>query len=352
MSKPRVGREFQHLEDLTFIEGSTGALAAVDFLKKLAHDTSTIALKWDGGIVVYWGRDEQGDFVLTGKNGWGKCKSKSVDQLAEFIMSTGKGEAWRADFADDMCKIFAILEQSTPHWFRGYAKGDVLWHPNASCRIENNEVLFTPNQVAYYASLDSSIGKQIAASQLGIAVHDMYLAFGSSHAEAPGLVTFLETEQVVLFSQTYVTNCATVDSNSIRSIKEKINLHAEHIDYVLEARTGLSDLKNIIYSYVNYLVKNDAYHQIEHMFDTWLSKASVSENKKEKIRAIQAESKGFDILFSVIKELSVLKESVIGLFDCNISREPELVRFKNVNEGYVCTESKIKLVPRTQWKPR
>ena len=352
MSKPRVGREYQHLEDLTFIEGSHGALAAVDFLEKLSHDSSTIALKWDGGIVVYWGRDDHGDFVLTGKNGWGKCKSTSAEQLANYILSTGKGEPWRQSFAADMCKIFSILEESTPHWVRGYAKGDVLWHPNNLFVIENNEVVFTPNQVTYCADIDSNIGKQIAASKLGIAVHGMYLAFGSSHSEDPGLVNYLENDKVVLFSQTYICNSAKIDQNTTAQIKEKINQYAEHIDYVLENRSGLADIKNIIYSYVNYLVKNDLYHQIEHEFDAWLEFAKISENKKEKIKNIKAHSKGFDFLFLIIKELSLAKESVIRLFDQHISNEKELVRFKNVNEGYVCTENKIKLVPRTQWKPR
>lgn len=352
MSKPRVGREYQHLEDLTFIEGSSGAMAAVEFLEKLSYDSSNIALKWDGGIVVYWGRDEQGDFVLTGKNGWGKSKSKSADELAEFILTSGKGEPWRKNFADDMSKIFVILEQATPHWFRGYAKGDVLWHPNNLYVVENNEIVFTPNQVTYCASVDSNIGKQILASHLGIAVHGMYLAFGSSYAETPGMLNFLENEQVVLFSQTYIANRVAVDKEKINKIKEKITQYADQMDYVLETRAGLSDVKNIIYSYINYTVKNDLYHQVEDHFSTWLETAKLSNNKKEKIKSIMMHSRGFEFLFSIVKELSIVKEGVIKFFDRHLDKEKELVRVKNVNEGYVCTETKIKLVPRTRWKPR
>lgn len=352
MPKPRVGREYQHLEDLTFIEGSQGALAAVDFLEKLAHDSSSLSLKWDGGIVVYWGRDEAGDFVLTGKNGWGKSKSKSAEELAEFILTSGKGEPWRVHFAADMCKIFNILEQATPYWFRGYVKGDVLWHPHKMYTVDLNEVTFTPNQVTYYADVNSNIGQQIIHSQLGIAVHAMYLAFGSEHAEVPGLLFYLENQQLILFSQTYITNRITVDQCALESIKKKIADSAESIDYVLETRRGLADIKNIIYSYVNYLVKNDIYHQVEHYFDQWLHISKLSDNKKQQIKSIKEESKGFDLLFSLIKELSVVKENVIKLLDEILSKEHESVRTKNTNEGYVCNETKIKLVPRTKWKPR
>jgi hypothetical protein len=352
MSKPRVGREYQHLEDLAFIEGSAGAMSAVDFLEKLAQDSSHVSLKWDGSIVVYWGRDSAGDFVMTGKNGWGKCKSKSAEELSNFILLTGQGEPWREQFAADMSRIFAILEQSTPHWFRGYVKGDVLWHPGKAYYIEDNEVVFTPNQVTYCADINSNIGKQIANSKLGIAVHSCYLAFGSTQAEPPGLLHYLENDQVVVFSQTYVTSKISVDQHNLNMLKEKIADCAEHIDTVLESRPGLADIKNIIYTYVNFLVKNDLYHCIEDYFVKWLEDAKISANKKEKIRNIHLENKGFDYLFSIVKEISTIKENIINCFDQDINTQREMIRFRTVNEGYVSTEDKIKLVPRTQWKPR
>lgn len=352
MTKPKVGREYQHLEDLTFIEGSQGALSAVSFLEQLAQDSSTISLKWDGSIVIYWGRDDSGDFVLTGKNGWGKSKSKSAEELAKYIMTTGKGEPWRPQFADDMSKIFVILEQATPEWFRGYVKGDVLWHPNDMYIVNDSKIVFTPNQVTYYANIDSNIGKQIVNSKLGIAVHSMHLAFGSSHGEDPGLVQFLENRQVVLFSQTYIANKLQIDCDALANIKEKIQKYASNIDYVLESRKGMSDIKNIIYSYVNYMVKNNVYHHIEHYFDNWLQNSSISNNKKEKIKAIKNQNNGLSMIFSIIKELSIIKDNTIKLLDKKIKNEHELVQFENVHEGYVCNKHKIKLVPRTEWKPR
>lgn len=51
----KVGREFQHLEDLVFIEGSKGARFAVDVLENLAKDTSDVMVKWDGIPTIFWG---------------------------------------------------------------------------------------------------------------------------------------------------------------------------------------------------------------------------------------------------------------------------------------------------------
>jgi len=50
----RVGREYQHLEDLVFVYGSQGARAAVNILEQLAVDSTDVAVKWDGNPTVYW----------------------------------------------------------------------------------------------------------------------------------------------------------------------------------------------------------------------------------------------------------------------------------------------------------
>ena len=52
----KVGREFNHLEDLVFTEPN-GGKRAVEILKNLAQDAQDVAIKWDGNPTVYWGRD-------------------------------------------------------------------------------------------------------------------------------------------------------------------------------------------------------------------------------------------------------------------------------------------------------
>ena len=65
----KVGREYQHLEDLVFVKGSQGGMAAADILEKLGSDSGDVAIKWDGNPTIYWGREPDGQFVLVGKNG-------------------------------------------------------------------------------------------------------------------------------------------------------------------------------------------------------------------------------------------------------------------------------------------
>jgi ABC-type Fe3+-hydroxamate transport system substrate-binding protein len=72
----KVGREFNHLEDLVFTEPK-GAQRAVQILKGLAQDAKDVAVKWDGNPTVYWGREPNGQFRMVGKNNWGREEGKS-----------------------------------------------------------------------------------------------------------------------------------------------------------------------------------------------------------------------------------------------------------------------------------
>ena len=40
----KVGRDYQHLEDLVFVDGSAGANEAADILDKLGKDTSDVSI--------------------------------------------------------------------------------------------------------------------------------------------------------------------------------------------------------------------------------------------------------------------------------------------------------------------
>jgi len=50
LAEAKVGREYQHLEDLVFVDGSQGAIKAADILDKLGTDSSDVSIKWDGCI--------------------------------------------------------------------------------------------------------------------------------------------------------------------------------------------------------------------------------------------------------------------------------------------------------------
>ena len=144
------GREYNHLEDLVFIKGSKGAQEAADILDKMGNDSSDVAIKWDGNPTIYWGREPNGEFVLVGKNGWGRNKSTSADDLSRFIQNSGKGveeQPWRKDFGEEMAEVFELMKSATPGNFRGYVYGDLLYSPRKPFTAIKGAVEFEPNKV-------------------------------------------------------------------------------------------------------------------------------------------------------------------------------------------------------------
>jgi hypothetical protein len=142
----KVGREYQHLEDLVFVKGSKGAVEAADILDKLGTDSSDVAIKWDGNPTIYWGREPNGEFVLVGKNGWGRNKSTSADDLSRFIQNSGKGveeQPWRKDFGEEMAEVFELMKAATPSSFRGYVYGDLLYSPRKPFAVADQTWLST-----------------------------------------------------------------------------------------------------------------------------------------------------------------------------------------------------------------
>jgi hypothetical protein len=349
----KVGREYQHLEDLVFVDGAQGALEAADILEKLGSDSGDVAIKWDGNPTVYWGREENGQFVLVGKNGWGRNKSTSPDDLSNFIKSTGKGEDWREKFGNDMAQIFRIMEGATPPDFRGFVYGDLLYHPGKPYTEEDGKIQFTPNLVTYSVDKNSELGKRIANSEVGVAVHGKYEEFGSKQGQPISDVAELNGNGAVVLGQTYVTHQPKVDTKEVKDIRAMAERNAQTIDSFLEPVAGLSDMKNIIYTYVNQMSRSRQLQNLENGFFDWLeSGGKVSPNKQAKIKQLaQANPKALPAIFGLVKKIMAAKDHIIDQLDSADADVTATTRGEKGGEGYVALGSKTKLVPRTRWQP-
>lgn len=348
----KVGREYQHLEDLVFIEGAKGAFEAADIIDNLGSDAGDVAIKWDGNPTIYWGRDENGEFVMVGKNGWGKNKSTSPEDLANFIKNTGKGEEWREAFGNNMAAIFPILEQATPTEFRGYVFGDLLYYPGRPFTTENGRISFTPNLVKYTVDPDSKLGQRIANSEVGVVAHSKYDEFGSKSGTPVSDVKELNSNDAVVLGQTYVTHQPEVDTQETNKIRDFANKHARAIDEFLAPRKGLSDMKQIIYTYVNQMSRSQQLAKLESGFFNWLKGSRVSANKQAKIAQLAEEMPtALPAIFKLVKMIMTVKDHIIDQLDSAEADVTASTRGEPGGEGYVAQNSKVKLVPRARWQP-
>ena len=350
----KVGREYQHLEDLVFVKGSQGGMEAADILEKLGSDSGDVAIKWDGNPTIYWGREPDGQFVLVGKNGWGRNKSTSAEDLSKFIQNSGKGveeEPWRADFGAEMAEVFNIMKAATPPNFRGYVYGDLLYSPRKPFSTTDGAVEFEPNNVKYTVDTKSQLGGRIANSKVGVVVHTKFDEWGSKSGTPIKDVKELNSQDAVVLGQTYVTHQPTVDTKEVDSIRKRVQSSAKAVDAFLKGTQGLSNPGQIIYTYLNQMGKAKNLSQLESNFFNWLKQSKVSQGQQAKLAALEEQTGGLTAILGLVKQIMSVKDHIIDQLDDADADVKATTKGEKGGEGYVALGSKTKLVPRNRWTP-
>ena len=115
------GARIQHLEDLIIWDGSVGGQKAITKLHQVETSPKSISIKWDGSPAVIFGRNENGEFVLTDKSGFTakgyNGKVTSGDDLDQMFLNRAKGEIEdsRREFASKMKNILNTVAVSYTH---------------------------------------------------------------------------------------------------------------------------------------------------------------------------------------------------------------------------------------------
>lgn len=353
MAEAFKGREYNHLEDLVFIDGGAGAMRAASILNDFATSEEDISIKWDGAPTIYYGREPNGQFVMVGKNGWGRNMSTSAEDLANFILNTGKGEDWRKDFAAEMSQTFKILERSLPADFRGYVYGDLLFTPRKPVTRGKGGLQFTPNQVTYTVDPNSPLGKRVAQAQVGVVLHSTFPEFGSKEGTPLADVKGFNTDSVLALGQTYVTHKPSVNTDAVAEIQQLAKKYGPAIDAFIEPKPGLSDIKQIIYTFNNQSAKGGDLDKISVKgFFAWLENSKVSANKQAKLAALHEENPAaLEGIFTILNKIAAAKNDIIDQLDAAGTDVRASTGKTPGGEGYVSLKSKTKLVPRHRWTP-
>ena len=267
-----VGRKYQHIEDLILSHGSHGGLHAVERLRDMATTGGSIELKWDGMPVVYWGRDEQGNFMMIPKNAWAYLKrgqmqtksgaptlTKSPQDVAKFVLGTGTGDPKeRAKFAKQFAMLWPYFEKISPK--EGFIEGGLLFYPGNKpdgesampvLNKETNTYDFQPNITQFHVPADSDLGKKIARAKVGVAATGYYPTIGSSDEQRYPNAEKLSTPDVLVQGTTFVQEPIKVDTKMLDNAERFIKSHAAKIDNYLKPKPGLSKPAAELYSYLN-----------------------------------------------------------------------------------------------------
>lgn len=360
------GARIDHAEDIVFWEGSAGAMRALNALKSLEGDShKEVTLKWDGSPAIIFGRDENGEFVLTDKSGFTAQgydgRAKSAEALSTMLKNRPgykKDPKGYGVFVANMEDIFDEYEKATPEDYRGFFKGDLLYF-NTPEMIDGNFV-FTPNIVTYKVDAKSDIGKKIARSKTGIVIHREVDAEGNEGPLKNGDI--FQGNEVLVLPPVTVERPADANNEELAQLESVIKQNAAGIDELLNTQElqakQMTDFPKLLYAYVNSKV-DTGLGNLGADFAQWLEqRKQVSDRKKSKVlEYVKQHSQAFGALWKTVNTLMRVKNDIIRQFDSHDQTVKQEIGSHGPvrqdahgqgGEGYVLAhpEGDIKLVPR------
>jgi len=366
-AKPAVGRKYQHIEDLVFTNGSSGGLHAIERLRHMTSKGGSIELKWDGSPVVYWGRDEQGQFHMFPKNAWeymkrGAHETKSgvrtmmndPDDVAQFVLGTGNAqpgqEAQRQQFAMGMAQLWPYFEKISPK--KGYIEGGILFSPLNPPQLNDSthEYDFKPNITSFHIPQGSALGKRIAKAKLMVAATGYYTHIGADETRYPDAEKLSKPDAIVQ-GTTYVEHAPKVDDTGLKHAETYIKQNKAAIDSFVAGQPGLTKPGDVLYSFFN---QNLRVAGVKQKFTQWAN---------EKLSASQAQKvlshPGLDAILTAVELLTHEKMKVINALSSGThggirQTKPEGYvqahpggKFKNDLPGQF-----VKTIDQANWAPR
>ena len=356
----KLGRAFNHLEDLTFFYGSAGATEALQHINEINEDASSIRMKWDGGLQIYWGREYvNGPLILAGHNGWARgVKTCSGAELFDFIVNqsgdpkTDLAKIERIKFASEFADLYQTFDMATPIDFVGFVYGDALFTSHPS--VENNRYnLYPNNKTGYHIEQYSILGLAIENANVMVVGHAYFPKFGMKDDAQIPKDNFSEfiSDKLIIAGPHYATAQPILPTTEISKVDQYISENANLIDGFLEPIDGVSAFKDYIYRYTNYKAKQHQLDTLGEGFVEWMQSSKISHNQQQKIINRMMEYEGsITIMFNLVKYIIQLKNKIIDQLgndagDIITSNSEGWVRYSNKQFG------NIKLVPRHRWLP-
>jgi len=329
----------EHLEDYVFRSGSAGVDRALQIADSFYADPKTGSVKWDGKPAVVFGRKpDTGEFVLTddagftaaGYDGLFTSPNAIADDMARRdANATAKGNAATRvqTLLPTYETIWPYLEAATPENFRGYVKGDLLY--TATPEVEAGNLIFQPNTVAYRIPVASDLGRQIANSEIGVAVHTMYADVDA--AKQPlSRVKFNPVPGLLLIEPIYAQPVPK-NNDIAKKIRTLLRQNRAAIDTLfnpMELRAmKITDLAKLAIDYINKRVdpRHAAYtgdfSDLVPGFMAWLQQTQTPQkvnNIAQYLRSPTSNEQGLAAAFLLFELLHDLKLDLLGKLDAQV----------------------------------
>jgi hypothetical protein len=342
----------EHLEDYVFREGTAGVNKALAIVAAFNKDSKTASVKWDGKPAVVFGRKpETGEFVLTDDSGFGAVGYDglftSTRAIANNLSQRDANAAAKGNKADRVATllptyqtVWPLLEAATPQNFRGYVKGDLMYWGKTNKPLPATEqeivpgvvyqsaglLVFRPNTVTYRIPADSTLGKSILNSEVGVAVHTMYEDAGAEKQPLSG-VKFNDVPGLFLILPIYAKPVAK-ENTYVAMIKQVLQQTGPAINVLFnpaELRAmKITDFAKLAVDYINRRVDpNDQaytgnFSDLVPGFEAWLQSTQTAQkysNIQQYLDSPTSNRAALQAAFVLFELLHDLKLDLLGKLD-------------------------------------
>lgn len=349
-----VRARIDHPEDWVWRNGSRGYDAAISALDYSQNNTNDISLKYDGTPSLIFGRNSNGQLVVTDKSGFGAKKYNghpvTPTELYQMLYSRKPAEEGRKEYATMIASLWPMLDSAVPKTTRGYYQGDLLYV--GTPKLEENYFTFKPNKVEYKVLATSSLGNKIANSKAGIVVHSF---FKNENQEVPDPLTDVSDLQQ---SPNLFVMSANMQDIRIPPVSPP-KFEFDDIDNILNPMVlkskKISNFPQLIGSYINKMAVSgkEINKQSPADFLKWLPLSNTTVEKQDKIIEFINENKqSYVNLWKAILIVTKFKNIIKNELDNNQGNDIIATLNNEPNhEGYVVStpSGKIKLVDRYKY---
>jgi hypothetical protein len=333
----------EHPEDMVFDLGSQGIDRALQVMQAAEKSPQAVTVKWDGKPAVIFGRKPSGEFVLTDKAGFNAKGydglATSEQQMARILNQRG-GD--RGELIDKYNKLFPLLRAAVPQNFRGYIQGDLMFTQQP--KEINGSYVFQPNTVQYSVPANSSLGQQIANSEVALVTHTMIDQPGGT--ARPMARADLNPVPGLLILDAGIADKPTVtlDPALVKNLRQLRTKYGRDIDRLFDPQElrarKISDFPALCKQYINHRVRQGNFDNLIAGFGQWLE--TKTPTKYQRIFQWVAENKkGMAALFQAFVDLSTLKMSLVRQLDAQNQTVQASVNNEPGHEGYVAPGAKF-----------
>ena len=330
-----------HPEDSVF-SGIGAARDAVDSMYYVIENPETLTIKWDGFPALIFGYNDKGQFTVSDKYMFDKGPEylgTSPKFWQEYDASRGKS---RPDLYAKLNNIWNGLKAAVGS-SKGFFWGDLMWADKLA--NQQGKFVFKPNTVQYAIPVNSELGKTIAGTNGGVAVHQYYADATANPVgwNSQGLKS--NREVAILTPNMGIDFALTIPKSEASNVNSALAQNNQ-LDEFLGGMDGVA--RSALQKYLGHIATN----QTNLPIDQWLQNNVSGKQYRSLIGDgdgyLVQNKKQLDALFDLYFAIAGLKNNLANQLEKQVKGVEQSIGDKQGGEGFVFNtpQGLVKLVNR------